>query len=68
MGLPALPLIGKAFHASETMTGLTLSLFAVLHGLAMPVVMLGFALASSGCLLLARRGAAPAATPAGDAG
>jgi DHA1 family bicyclomycin/chloramphenicol resistance-like MFS transporter len=27
MGLPALPMIGKAFHASETMTGLTLSLF-----------------------------------------
>jgi DHA1 family bicyclomycin/chloramphenicol resistance-like MFS transporter len=27
MGLPALPRIGQAFHASATMTGLTLSLF-----------------------------------------
>lgn len=27
MGLPALPMIGKALHASETLTGLTLSLF-----------------------------------------
>jgi DHA1 family bicyclomycin/chloramphenicol resistance-like MFS transporter len=37
-------------------------LFAALHGLAMPVVMLGFALASAACLLWART-SRPAATP-----
>jgi DHA1 family bicyclomycin/chloramphenicol resistance-like MFS transporter len=67
MGLPALPLIGTAFHASETMTGLTLSLFMagfaltpIVYGLLSdrngrkPLIIAGlilFALGGLGCAL-----------------